>query len=369
MEKHSNKYIHALRTLPGIGNGTLTLLLEHFGDGERIWQASREELSAVPGLLSGKKSILIAERNLVDPENLWEKLLALGITLHTKKNPTYPRLLREIPDSPCTLYTRGSYHFGGGAPTIAIVGSRKYSQYGEQVAYKLSQDLTHAGWIVVSGMAFGIDSHAHHGVLEAGGETLAVLGSGIDDPMISPVSHFSLAKRIMSSGALISEYPPGTQASKGSFPMRDRIIAGLCLGTLVIEAPEKSGSLITARCALDYNREVFAVPGSIFSPYSVGTNALIKKGAKIVTGIQDILEEFTTLFPLPILTSTDENSSSTKLEPEERKILAVLTHEPLHIDKIIKLTTLATAKASSLLTILEIKGLVKNSGGMYYVRM
>ena len=369
MAEHQNKYIHALRTLPGIGNGTLTLLLAHFGDGEKAWQASPEEISSVPGLLPGKKSLLITERKVVDPEKLWEKLSALGITLHTKEDPTYPKLLREIPDCPSTLYTRGSYHFDKSAPTIAIVGSRKYSPYGEQAAYKLAQDLTHAGWVVVSGMAFGIDSHAHRGALEAGGETLAVLGSGIDDPMISPVSHFSLAKRIMTRGALISEYPPGTQASRGSFPMRDRIIAGLCLGTIVIEAPAKSGSLITANCALDYNREVFAVPGSIFSPYSIGTNALIKKGAKIVTGVQDILEEFIAEFPMPTLTDTSTDASSLGLLPDENKLLAVLTHEPLHIDKIIKLTTLATREVSSLLTVLEIKGLVKNSGGMYYVRM
>jgi DNA processing protein len=227
----------------------------------------------------------------------------------------------------------------------------------------------HAGIVVVSGMAFGIDSVAHRGALVAGGETIAVLGGGIDDRTIAPVSHFQLAHNIMEHGALVSEYPPGTGASQGSFPMRDRIIAGLCLGTIVIEAPEKSGSLITAQCALDYNREVFAVPGSILSPYSIGTNALIKRGAKMVTGITDILEE---LRPEIFTPSPDQEPAPgiiPGLSPEEQKVFSTLTHEPLHIDKIIKTTGLETKNISSLLSVLEIKGLAKNLGGMHYVRM
>lgn len=368
MIESSAKYIHALRSLPGIGNGTLSALLAHFETGEKAWLASPQELAAVPKLRPDKRSLLITGRENIDPDQLWDNLANLGITLHTRDDATYPKLLREIPDSPHTLYTRGTFHWEHFPPTIAIVGSRKHSSYGEQAATTLAADLTRAGFLVVSGMAFGIDSHAHRGALEAGGETLAVLGSGIDDSMISPVSHFPLAKKIMGHGALVSEYPPGTPASQGSFPMRDRIIAGLCLGTVVIEAPETSGSLITARCALEYNREVFAVPGSIFSPYSIGTNHLIQRGAKGVMGVQDILEEFPQEQLTPGYSEEVPSPEHTNLSTEEKIVLATLTHEPLHVDKIIKATKLQTAQASSILALLEIKGLVKNIGGMHYVR-
>jgi DNA processing protein len=173
----------------------------------------------------------------------------------------------------------------------------------------------------------------------------------------------------MHAGALLSEYPPGMQATEGTFPARNRIVAGMCLGTLVIEAPEKSGALITARLALDYNREVFAVPGSIFSPVSIGTNQLIKAGAKIVTSVQDILEEF----PLPEknLSSSVESHAShhLSLTKEQEKVFSLLSHEPVHVDKIIKAVRLETSSVNSLLTLLEIKGLIRNVGGMYYIKL
>ncbi len=363
-----NTYLHAFRFIEGIGSSTLEKLFSHFGSSEQAWRASETELALVPKMSRDKIALIVAGRKHLDPQKLWEDLLELNITLHGKQDPTYPALLREIPDAPQALYTRGSFDWNKQPPMIAIVGSRKHSAYGVQVATRLAEDLARAGCIVVSGMAFGIDSVAHTGALAAGSETIAVLGSGIDDRMISPVSHFQLAQKIMRHGALVSEYPPGTEANQGSFPQRDRIIAGLCLGTIVIEAAEKSGSLITAQCALDYNREVFAVPGSILSPYSVGTNLLLKHGAKLVTGVSDILEELQldTLFP-----GAEKKSATTDvsgLSPEEQKILQVLTHEPLHVDKIIKQTILGTAQVSSILSLLEIKGLAKNVGGMHYVR-
>lgn len=369
MPDKDTSYIHALRSIEGIGDGTLSKLLAHFGSGEEVWHASEEAIRAVPKIDPRRKSVLMAGRKNINPDQLWEKLLHLGITLHTKDVATYPKLLREIPDSPATLYTRGNFDWNKPAPFIAIVGSRKHSAYGVQVAEQLAEDLTRAGLIVVSGMAFGIDSIAHTGALETGGETIAVLGSGIDDHSIAPVSHFQLAQRIMGHGALVSEYPPGTAPSQGSFPMRDRIIAGLCLGTIVIEAGETSGSLITARCALDYNREVFAIPGSIFSPYSIGTNTLIKRGAKMVMGVQDILEELPLDTLFPATEKKNDAADTLGLSPEEQTILALLTHEPLHVDKIIKQTILGTANVSSLLSLLEIKGLAKNVGGMHYVRI
>lgn len=358
-------YIHALRSIEGIGDGTLARLLAHFGSGEQAWLASDSTLDALPKIAPERKWALINGRKMIDPERAWQELATLGITLHTKSDPTYPPLLREIPDGPVTLYTRGTLDWSVPRPFIAIVGSRKHSPYGMQVAEKLAQDLTRAGIIVVSGMAFGIDSIAHVGAIEEGGETIAVLGSGVDDRSLTPVSHFQLAQKIMAHGSLVSEYPPGTLPSKGSFPMRDRIIAGLCLGTIVIEAGEKSGSLITAQCALDYNREVFSVPGSILSPYSLGTNDLIKQGAKMVTSVQDVLEEL----PQKLFHAREiQEPLPENLSLEEQLVYGTLTHEPIHIDKIIQKTKLASAEASALLSLLEIKGLAKNLGGMHYVK-
>src|SRR3989338_8213560 len=224
---HPTAILYAFSLIPGIGNKTLRDLIVHFGSAEAIWEADEKSL----------------------------------------------RLLKEIPDAPMILFTRGNYDWAD-KPLIAIVGTRKFTSYGEQVAERLATDLARAGYVVVSGLAFGIDSIAHKAALEAGCETLAILGGGIDEASVPPQSHLPLARAGVNSGALISEYAPGTKPSEGTFPARDRIIAGMTLGTIIIEAPEKSGALITARLALDYNREVFAVPGSIFSRVSPGPKKL-----------------------------------------------------------------------------------------------
>ncbi len=368
MEPDDRVYRHALRTIAGIGDGTLTRLITHFGSGEAAWLADADALAAVPKLSSEKQSRLITDRKAINPLRLWNSLATLYINALTPEDADYPALLKEIPDHPGLIYTRGSFDWQSTRPLIAIVGSRKHSSYGVQVATQIATDLTRAGYVIVSGMAFGIDSVAHKAALTAPGDTIAVLGSGIDDNAITPVTHLGLAKNIMAHGALLSEYPPGTPPSQGSFPMRDRLIAGLTVGTLVIEAGEQSGSLITAHCALDYNREVFAVPGSIFSPYSIGTNALIKRGAKVVTGIQDILEELGD-HTRTTTQSTLRDEMLTTLSDAEKQLYHVLTEEPIHVDKIIKASRLTTQEASALLTILEMKGLAKNVGGMHYVRV
>ena len=296
-----------------------------------------------------------------------KSFLSLIHFILTFNDEKYPRLLKEIPDAPMVLFTRGNYNWEE-KPLIAIVGSRKFTTYGEQCAYHLATDLARAGYVVVSGLAFGIDSIAHKAALDAGSETLAVLAGGINDTSISPQTHLPLARNVMHSGALISEYPPGFQANEGTFPARNRIVSGMCLGTLVIEAPERSGALITARLALDYNREVFAVPGSIFSPLSAGTNSLIKAGAKIVTSVQDILEEF----PLPEKRIPSSQNTlfpkKNSLSQEEERILSFLSHEPIHVDKIVKAVRLETSSVNSLLGLLEIKGLIRNVGGMNYTK-
>jgi len=365
---HSNVILYTLSLIPGIGNKTLRDLIVHFGSAEAIWEADEQSLLAIDGIGPITVAAIIAGRKTLKPDEEWQRIEDQGVCILAFTDEKYPRLLKEIPDAPMILFVRGNYDWQD-KPLIAIVGTRKFSSYGEQAAERLATDLARAGYVVVSGLAFGIDSIAHKATLEASGETLAILGSGVDEISVSPQSHLPLARAVVNSGALISEYSPGTKAIEGTFPARDRIIAGMTLGTVVIEAPEKSGALITARLALDYNREVFAVPGSIFSPSSLGTHHLIKAGAKIVTSVQDILEE------LPLAHSKRNTPEETTavihhdLSPEEEKVFQILSHEPLHVDKIIKEARLETSSANSILTLLEIKGLIKNVGGMHYIRM
>jgi DNA processing protein len=361
-------YLHALNLILKPGNDRLETLMRCFDSGKSIWDAQENDILFSADLSQKTKNLLLKGRSCINPNQEWKRFQTSGMTLLSKSDATYPPLLREAPDSPYILYVRGTYDWAQSKPFIAIVGSRKYTSYGEQVAYRIGEDLARSGCIVVSGLAYGIDALAHEAALEAGAETIAVMGNGLDDASLYPRNNVTLAKRIARHGALISEYPPGTQANSYTFPMRNRIISGMSLGVVVIEAAEESGSLITARLAIDYNREVFAVPGSIFSPVSIGTNRLIREGAKIVTSVKDILEEFPGLEPsIKTDTSAEINVPAT-LSPEEQKILKCLSHEPLHVDKIIQAATLETAVVNSILSILEIRGFVKNIGGMNYIK-
>ena len=360
--------LHALSLIPGIGSQTIRDMVAHLGSASAVWETDEKTLLTINGLGPKTVAALITGRRTIDPDKEWESITKQKVEILAYTDKTYPRLLKEIPDAPALLYVRGKYAWQD-KPLIAIVGSRTFTNYGEQAAHRFATDLAAAGYIVVSGLAFGIDSIAHKAALEAYAETLAVLGSGVDDASISPQSHLPLAKAVMNAGALISEYRPGTKANEGTFPARDRIIAGMTVGTVVIEAPEKSGALITARHALDYNREVFAIPGSIFAPSSFGTNALIKAGAKIVTSVQDILEEFPLSDGVSAAKADASRIDNASLSQEEKKILTLLSHEPIHVDKIVKASTLGTSSASSALSLLEIKGFARNVGGMNYIRM
>ena len=271
----------------------------------------------------------------------------------------YPKLLKEIFDPPKELYVWGELKAEEKYP-LAVVGTRKISNYGKQVAVPLVKTLANAGLTIVSGLALGIDGLAHQAALDVGGRTIAVLGSSLD--IIYPALHKKLAENIANSGgAVISEYPPGTRPAKYTFPARNRIVAGLSLGVLVIEAPEKSGALITARFALDQGREVFAVPGSVYNPNSIGCNKLIKMGAKPVTGAEDIFETFNLEF------STELKKEIKPETPEEEILLKFLSHEPIHIDELIKSSKLSPSVANSTLTIMEIDNKVKNLGGNNYI--
>ena len=272
----------------------------------------------------------------------------------------YPKLLKEIKDAPKVLYYRGEIKFDENC--FAVVGTRRFSSYGKQVALEIAGDLAEAGLTIVSGLAPGIDTFAHTSVVERNKRTIAVLGTGLDEKTIYPQSNLKLAEKILETGgALISEYPPGTPGSQFTFPQRNRIISGLSLGILVIEAKQKSGALITAEWAKKQGRKVFAVPGPIYSSNSKGCHYLIKKGAKLVENAEDILKEFN----LTCLKPEVKHEFMGKNE-EESLILNILKEEALDVDKIIERTKLPAQKIASTLAILEIEGRVRNLGGNIY---
>lgn len=358
------KHLNALRTIEGVGCKTLRRLINYFETPEQIWQATSSELIKA-GIGEKLASFIAEQKSAIDPDLEMEKLSKENIFIFSDSDEQYPKLLKEIPDNPPVIYMKGNFDCLD-YPLVAVVGSRKLTSYGIQAANTLSRDLAKHGICVVSGLAFGVDACAHLGAMQAKGKTIAVLGNSLDSKSISPRSNLDLARDIINSGGLlISEFPIGTQGNKGTFPARNRIMAGMSFGTLVIEAAEKSGSLITANLALDYNRDVYAVPGSIFSPQSIGTNGLIKKGAKVVCNVNDIIEELkmgNEIKESPVLRNID-------LIGNEKIVFELLSHESIHIDRITKLSKLETSTVSSTIAILEIKGLIKNVGGQNYIRL
>jgi len=274
------------------------------------------------------------------------------------QNKEYPKLLKKIPNSPKVLYYFGEIKSDENC--FAIVGTRKFSPYGKEVALEIAGDLAEAGLTIVSGLAPGIDTFSHLAVVERKGRTIAVLGTGIDEKSIYPQSNLKLTQKILETGGcLISEYPPETPGSNFTFPQRNRIISGLSFGVLVVEAKEKSGALITAEWAKKQGRKIFAIPGSIHSSNSKGCHYLIKQGAKLVEHANDILEELN--LPLKELSSFYEGEIK-----EENLILETLKEEPLYIDKIIEKTQLSAAEVASTIAVLEIKGKVRNLGANIY---
>jgi DNA processing protein len=298
----------------------------------------------------------------IDPDRAWEKLEKENIKIITINDALYPKLLKEIHNPPPLLYYQGKLEKD--EYTLAVVGSRKHTSYGQRLTADMVKKLAGNNLTIVSGLALGIDSLAHSATLEAGGRTIAVLGTGLDKQSIYPSANKYLAEKIVAEdGCLFSEFPLGTPPLKHHFPQRNRIISGLSLGTLVIEAGEKSGALITAFIALDQNREVFAIPGSIYSPASEGPNKLIKLGAKAVNSAEDIIESLN-------LSQATEHIKAKEIvgeTAEEKTIIPFLDHEPKHIDELIRLTKLDTSTINSTLTIMEMKGMIKNLGGMQYV--
>lgn len=283
------------------------------------------------------------------------------IQIIKKSSREYPKILKEISNAPKQLYARGELPKNHDM-NFAIVGTRSASEYGKTLAFKIAKELSELGLNIVSGLALGVDTQAHLGALAGSGKTIAVLGSGISDNSIFPKENLKLAQKIIvSGGAVISEYEPKAQPEIWYFPERNRIISGLSLGVLVVEAPEKSGALITASLALEQNRDVFAIPGSIFSKNSIGANNLIKSGAKMVTSVDDILEELN-LINLKIKRAT---ARELNLSPEEKIILGLIEKEPASVDKICETAKISVPIVLSTISALEIAGIIKNIGGKF----
>ena len=366
-------WLLALSRIPGIGNKTLLALLRSLGTGQAIWQTVLDTQGMLPGVRPAALSALRTHIPILNPASLWHdfRVAFPDIRIIGYTDTDFPTLLREIPDAPILLYVRGtSGDWHANRPMITIVGTRRPSTYGRQVVQDFSRHLSQAGFVVVSGLAFGIDGLAHQAALDSDGPTLAVIGSGVDDTSISPQSHLPLAHRIIrQGGSIISELAPGTQAALHTFPSRNRIMAGMSPATLVIEATEQSGTLITARLALEYDRDVLAIPGSLFSPGSVGCHRLIQNGAKLITCLEDILEEFSLSTTVTAVDDPLTDKTLPPLSENETVLLSILTHESLHIDQIIRQAKRSANEITSALTLLEMKGLAKNIGGMHYRRI
>lgn len=351
----------ALRMVRGVGNVTYRELLTRFGSPEAVLRANSEALREA-GVHAEVARAITAFDQWRTVETELRKISQTGVRLVTRLDADYPENLTHLHDPPPFLYVRGSL-IPEDRLAIAIVGSRFASAYGRGVARDLARGLTDKGVTVVSGLARGVDVEAHRATLEAKGRTLAVLGSGVD--VIYPSEHRSLAAEIPSQGAVISEFPLGSKPDAVHFPYRNRVISGLTLGTVVVEAAENSGSLITARFALEQNREVFAVPGVITSVRSRGPHRLIKDGAKLVENVDDILQE---IAPSLIRTSTAPTTEpQPPLEPHEALLIRQFEHDPLHVDLLIAKSGLTPARVLEVLLGLELKGLVTQLPGTHFI--
>ena len=355
-----------LKSVPGIGNLIGKRLIDHFKSPQGIFQAPEKELMRIEGVNTRHVTALKSHKIPAAIEAELDLVHRKGYRIVTLADAEYPRLLRHIPDPPLFLYVKGL--LDKSPLKVAVVGSRNATAYGLNTTQSLSASLASLNVTIVSGMARGIDTAAHRGALSVGGKTIAVLGSGLE--RIYPAENKSLFEQISEHGAVVSEFPLHTKPEAHNFPIRNRIISGMSLGTVVVEASRKSGSLITARLAAEQNREVFAVPGSIQSFKSSGTHTLIKQGAKLVEHAQDIIEE---LMPMVRIESQpDDNhravdeSRSASLSTEERRIFKALSPYPVHIDELARSLSIASGRLSSILLKLELNGLVEQLPGKLF---
>jgi DNA processing protein len=346
-----------LKSVSGIGNHLFKRLIQHFNSPDSVLNASTEELLQVEGLTPRLATAIKKQRPTDVMRVEIDRAAQKGFRVVTMADAAYPPLLREIPDPPPFIYVAGRLRQM--QRTISVVGSRNATDYGLATTRRLCRHLAEKKLTVVSGMARGIDTAAHQGALSGGGITIAVLGSGLE--RIYPSENRKLFRQISETGAVISEFSLNAEPDAHHFPIRNRIISGVSLGTVIVEATKKSGSLITARLAAEQNREVFAVPGNIHSFKSVGTHSLIKQGAKLVEHAQDILEELR----LEILEDITRKKAkeTVLLSDQEKRVFSALDAEPIHIDDLVRKVGMEPGKLSSVLLTLELKGLVEQASG------
>lgn len=351
-------HLIALCSIPALGPVTINRLLREFANPEAVFRAGAGALLRVEGISEKRAEAVVNFRGWDALEKDIERVEKDGARVVAHSAADYPEWLRQLgDDAPPVLYVKGSIQKEDRF-ALAVVGSRAASPYGRAITEKISSELGQMGFTVVSGLARGIDTAAHKGCLEGGGRTIGVLGCGID--VTYPAENRWLYERAAASGAVLSEFPPGTRPLPANFPRRNRILSGLTLGVLVVEAAEKSGSLITARYALEQGKEVFSVPGNISSSVSRGTNDLIKQGARMVTGAGDIVEELAPQLRGFIKSRKKELSG---LTVEERALCDIMSAEPRHIDELSRESGLPSSKALAVLLALELKGMVKQTGG------
>lgn len=374
------KYIYFLTSVENLGNIRINNLLKKFKTPKEIFNAELRELTSVSGISSSIAAAILKTANKIyELEKSFDKLLEIcvkkGINIISILDNEYPENLKYIYDPPVLLYYKGVLTRDDEF-SLGIVGTRFPTEYGKNICYKITSDLAEMGIPIVSGMARGIDTIAHKTALEKNCQTYAIFGSGVD--VIYPMENKKLYEKIVESGAVISEFPPGTKPDKMNFPVRNRLITGISLGTLIVETGTKGGSLITARCASDQNREIFAIPGSVYSKKSEGTNDLIKKGfAKLVTSSSDIVEDLEPKLKyfkkfkerVGKTNSTKVLNKEIELNIFEKKIFDVINTEPIHIDKISELTSLSISDCLVNLLSLEFKGLIRQIPGKNFIKI
>lgn len=354
----------ALNMIPQMGPVRLKRLLGRFGSAEDILLARADQLASVDGVGNALADNIVRWRDFADPQTELEKAAALGAHVITPQDDEYPAALREIHDPPIVLYVRGRLTERDGN-AVAVVGSRKASHYATECAKKLSFQMAYAGLTVVSGLARGIDTAAHQGALAAKGRTVAVIGSGLG--ALYPPENKVLADRIAENGAVISEFPVGTKPDRQTFPIRNRIVTGMSFGVLVVEAGANSGALISANMAAEQGRTLYAVPGRIDQPTCLGSNRLIQQGAKLVIGVEDILDDLPLVFrkkpDLPLVLPLAD------LTADQQKVLEAIGTEETSFDSVMATSGLTAAAVSSTLLALEIRKLVKQLPGKRFVKL
>lgn len=376
MNQEEKKYWLALTSIGGLGGNALQALIDAFGEPRKVFSATFEALCSVPGIGKTIAKRIRDYRDWTRPERDLQYYRKAGIDILTRQDSLYPAPLSHIYDAPPLLFAKGSLQEN--EKCIAVVGSRMASTYGLFVTERLCRELALHGMTVVSGMARGIDSAAHRGAISGKGRTIAVLGNGLDT--VYPPENLSLSRSIAAHGALVTEYPVGTPPRRDHFPARNRIISGMALGVVVVEASERSGSLITARFALEQGREVFAVPGTIDSPGSKGTHKLLRDGAKLVETVNDIFDEIHPHLdgaqpssPNCVEAEKDVNDGQVprnrrvELTPDEKAVLSRLKDSPIDVDELIFLSGVPCQAIQPILTMLEMKGCIRKMPGSKYM--